>query len=86
MGTQGVAKQGCPHLNLQASEVVMPEVLKKKAFSEEFLTPMNAQKPSQEKMPDVANFGDVAPPDPLGVVPPSGKGGSIGSMRGKGGK
>ena len=56
--------------------------LKKKAYPEEFLSPMNAQKPGKDPMPDVANFGNVVPPDPLGVVPPLPGGGSIGGLKG----
>ncbi len=60
----------------------MPESLKKNAYPEEFLSPMNAQKPSKDSMPDVSNFGNVVPDDPLGVVPPQPTGGSIGSLKG----
>ncbi len=56
--------------------------LKKKAYPEEFLSPMNAQKPGPDQMPDVNNFGNTMPPDPLGVVPPASTGGSIGSLKG----
>jgi len=64
----------------------MADSLKKKAYGDEFLSPMNAQKPGRDPMPDVANFGDVTAPDPMGVVPPISKGGSIGPLKGKGGR
>jgi len=60
----------------------MSDKLKGKAYPEEFLTPMNAQKPPRDPMPDVQNFSDVTAPDPLGVVPPAASGGSIGSLKG----
>jgi hypothetical protein len=60
----------------------MPDKLKKSPYPAEFLSPMNAQKPGRDPMPEVNNFGDVAPPDPMGVVPPGSGGGNIGSLTG----
>lgn len=58
------------------------EKLKKDGQPPEFLTPMNKQKPGKDPMPDIANFTDVTPPDPMGFIPPGHTGTGIGSLTG----